>query len=186
MKITKSNQFTVSKWAGGITTQLSIFPENASLVARDFDWRISSAVVEVEESDFTLFEGYERILIPLTGELEMIHQTPNGELFQKASKFELARFSGDWQTKGKGKLTDFNFIFKPYFTPKVELIFGKKDSELKLTISPDLLYLFEGSIELNGEYIEAPALVADLEHNELFVNCLSNSSLVSLQLNAIQ
>ncbi|AEA44358.1 HutD family protein [Fluviicola taffensis] len=184
MKIIKNNQFKVAKWAGGVTTELFIFPENASVTARDFDWRISSAVVEEEESDFSLFEGYERILIPLTGDLEMIHQIPTGELIQKVSKFELARFDGNWQTKGKGKLTDFNFIFKSKFNPKVELIFGKKNLPLEIKISPIAFYLYEGSIQLNNECFNSPVLMMDFSPEDLIINCLTDCIFVCVQLNA--
>jgi uncharacterized protein len=185
MKIRKQAQFSVSNWSGGSTTQLAIFPENASLLARDFDWRISSAVVEVEESDFTLFEGYERILIHLSGNLEMTHQTPNGELLQKVSSFELARFSGDWLTKGKGKVTDFNFIFKSEIHPKIDLFFEEEGTVIQFENCPSLIYVFEGAFQINEEYIEAPALISEIQHNELVMSCLSSGRFISVVLNEI-
>ena len=58
-----------STWAGGTTTQVYISPENSVFTERKFDFRISSAVVAIEESDFTPFPGFSRILMVLVGEL---------------------------------------------------------------------------------------------------------------------
>ena len=44
---------TVGAWTGGTTTQLAIWPEEADYASRRFDWRVSSARVEQEKSDFT-------------------------------------------------------------------------------------------------------------------------------------
>ena len=52
-----------STWAGGTTTQVYISPENSVFTERKFDFRISSAVVAIEESDFTPFPGFSRIIL---------------------------------------------------------------------------------------------------------------------------
>lgn len=41
--IRTKEDFIVTSWSGGETTQLAIYPEHASLSKRDFLWRISSA-----------------------------------------------------------------------------------------------------------------------------------------------
>ena len=38
------DQYIVSQWSGGTTTQVAIAPEGAVYADRDFLWRISSAV----------------------------------------------------------------------------------------------------------------------------------------------
>ena len=43
-------EYTVSQWAGGATTQLYIYPEHADYSRRDFIFRLSSATVECERS----------------------------------------------------------------------------------------------------------------------------------------
>lgn len=40
------DDYAVSRWSGGTTTQLAIFPPGASYADRDFLWRVSSAAVE--------------------------------------------------------------------------------------------------------------------------------------------
>ena len=49
IKIVKEQGQKISKWSGGITNQLYIYPENSSYENRNFKWRISSANVEAEE-----------------------------------------------------------------------------------------------------------------------------------------
>ena len=67
MKIQKisADMQAVSRWSGGTTTQLAISPANALYADREFLWRVSSAVVELPESDFTPLPDYDRILMIL-------------------------------------------------------------------------------------------------------------------------
>lgn len=64
--IPKSAQ-TTSNWSGGTTTQLFIYPPEASYAARNFLFRISTATVETETSTFTDLTGFNRILLLLNG-----------------------------------------------------------------------------------------------------------------------
>ena len=60
-------EYTVSQWAGGATTQLYIYPEHADYSRRDFIFRLSSATVECERSEFTSLPEVDRILMVLRG-----------------------------------------------------------------------------------------------------------------------
>lgn len=159
MKVLTAADFRVSSWSGGTTTQLYIFPESATLGERNFDWRISSAVVETEISEFSGFEGYERILIPLEGTLEMEHQTEHGILEQSVGTFEPARFSGNWKTTGKGKLTDFNLIFKPHYAPVVSVHRFNAGEHMIFEREVTAVYLHQGVLEHGGKRLEAPVLI---------------------------
>lgn len=186
MKVIRQTDFVSSKWSGGTTTQWVIFPENATLQERNFDWRISSARVETEIADFTLFEGYERILIPLKGALEMEHQTPNGSIRQKVGEFELARFSGSWPTQGKGKLTDFNLIFLPVYQPKIHISRFTEETELKIEETTTVLILLEGAVRWNNETIEAPLILVNTGHQSAEITCLAGSGVISIEMNAAE
>lgn len=180
MKLVTTSDFLISTWTGGKTTQLYISPEHASLGERNFDWRISSAVVEVEESEFSLFEGYERILIPLKGTLKMEHKTENGLMNQSVDEFELARFSGSWKTKGKGKLIDFNLIFKPEYSPKVTVHNFERGECFSFTETA--LYLHQGTLEKNHLKIEAPVLILNEENENVDFLVVESSKVISIQL----
>lgn len=185
MKILTEADFRISNWSGGTTTQLFISPEGATLAERNFDWRISSARVEEETSDFTLFDGYERILIPLKGKLEMEHQTPNGVIEQNVNEFELARFSGAWPTKGKGKLIDFNLIFKPNYHPKVQIIHFSEETKLELEETTTALFLQMGSFIVNDQLIQAPALVVNNQSHKVEISYQTESRVISIEMNLV-
>jgi environmental stress-induced protein Ves len=185
MKILTETDFLISTWSGGTTTQLFISPEGASLAERNFDWRISSALVEAAESDFTLFDGYERILIPLKGKLEMEHQTPNGIIQQNVGEFELARFNGSWPTKGKGKLTDFNVIFKPNYHPKVHVTHFLENTLFSIEETMHVLFLQEGTYTVNDQKLQAPALLVNDQHMKLEVSCSARSRIISVEMDLV-
>ena len=73
IQILRQADYTVSAWAGGVTTQLAIWPPQAQYAARSFDWRVSSAVVGAEESVFTRLPDYARHLAILDGQLRLRH-----------------------------------------------------------------------------------------------------------------
>ena len=96
-------------WSGGVTTQLHIAPEGARYADRDFLWRISSATVELEESDFTPLPDYERFLAILEGELVLTH---NGGAPIRLRPLEVHRFSGADGTHSRGRCRDFNLMLR--------------------------------------------------------------------------
>jgi environmental stress-induced protein Ves len=109
IEVISKEENIISNWSGGSTSQLYIFPKDSTLQERNFDFRISSAIVEVEESEFTSFAGYDRILMVLNGELEIVHENQYSKTLKQ---FEIDSFSGDWKTSSKGKIVDFNLILK--------------------------------------------------------------------------
>ena len=65
MRIFSENDFLLSKWEGGTTKQLFIYPETSNYTARHFKLRLSVARVDLEESKFTSLPGTNRKLIIL-------------------------------------------------------------------------------------------------------------------------
>ena len=59
--------YVTTQWSGGATTQLAIAPKGAVYADRDFLWRLSSATVELDESDFTPLPAYDRVISTLRG-----------------------------------------------------------------------------------------------------------------------
>lgn len=112
MKITHltANHFHTSQWSGGTTTELFLYPEGGSYAARDFLFRISSATVELRESDFTALPGVERYITPLAGSFTLTHPgLPPVELTPLTAPY---RFSGGIATHCVGRATDFNLMLK--------------------------------------------------------------------------
>ncbi|MEH6765714.1 MAG: HutD family protein [Aequorivita antarctica] len=111
MKITilTPKQFNTTQWSGGSTTQLYIFPPNATYAGRNFELRISTAKVEVAESTFTALPGVDRKLMILEGAITINHE---GHYSKQLKPFEIDEFSGDWKTTAIGTCIDFNVMTK--------------------------------------------------------------------------
>ena len=101
--------YVVSAWSGGTTTQLAIYPENAVYGERDFLWRVSSALVELEESDFTPLPDYDRLIATLEGEIVLSH---NGGAPLRLRPLEVHAFSGADATHSVGRCRDFNLMLR--------------------------------------------------------------------------
>lgn len=102
--------YQVGHWSGGSTTELFIWPEDADYAARRFQLRVSSAVVELEESDFTPLAGVTRYITPLTGGFTLTH--PGCAPVVMAPLDAPYRFSGETPTHCVGKAADFNLMLK--------------------------------------------------------------------------
>lgn len=108
MKILHLREFQTACWSGGTTRELYLYPEGGSYARRDFRFRISSATVEQEESDFTLLPGVERLITPLEGEFTLTH--PGRPPVKLAALGTPYRFRGDVPTHCVGRATDFNLM----------------------------------------------------------------------------
>ena len=145
-QIIKAESFKTNRWSGGTTTELFIYPENANYVERNFDFRISTATVEIEESTFTELPGYARKLMVLEGETTLSHENQH---IKTLSKFLVDEFDGGWKTSSKGCCTDFNVMTKAPF--RSDLKGMRVDAETEITISPSpevkwlFVYAFSGS-----------------------------------------
>ncbi len=111
MKLTirKKEDFTVSKWSGGTTTELYLYPSTGSYADRDFQIRVSSATVDLEQSAFTSLPGVRRFLTTLKGDMKLCHK---GHYEREMKPFEVESFLGDWETTSEGKVVDFNLMLK--------------------------------------------------------------------------
>ncbi len=107
INIYKEENFSVSKWTGGTTKQLAIFPEAADYVKRNFVWRLSTATCELEETNFSKLPDYDRVLMVLEGEVVLAHQDVR---VARLSALEQDRFDGGYRTKSFGKITDYNLM----------------------------------------------------------------------------
>ena len=105
----KEEDFNTSKWSGGTTTELAIFPEGADYLNRDFIWRLSSAVVELDESDFTRLPEYDRVLMVLEGDVVLAYKN---ERVVRLQQLEQDRFDGAFFTRSYGKIRDYNLMVR--------------------------------------------------------------------------
>ena len=101
---------STSVWAGGVTTELWILPQDGDYASRNFQARISSATVRLEESDFTALPGVVRYITPLSGGFTLSH--PDGRTVTMSPLDEPYCFDGGAATHCSGKATDFNLMLK--------------------------------------------------------------------------
>ena len=170
MRHLRPADYTVSDWSGGRTVQLSIGPEGERYADRKFLWRISSATVELETSEFTALPDYERLIAPIRGEMILSH---NGGEEILLRPFDVHRFDGADLTVSKGKCTDFNLMLrKGKVTGEMRAI--RLGSGGQQRITPEmpgdtvLLYLAEGTARVqtvggavNGELPELTLMAGE-------------------------
>lgn len=139
----KSNLFfslensLTTTWSGGTSSHLYVFPEDAQFSERNFDFRISSATIEVDESTFTSLPTYNRILAVLEGSLELMHV---GKPSTRLEEYEQVFFHGSWETSSIGKVRDFNVIFNANYD--VEMQFIAVTETKGISKSTDFLFVF--------------------------------------------
>ena len=179
--IPKSEQKTTA-WSGGTTTELLIYPENAEYALRNFNFRLSTATVEIQTSTFTPLPGIKRTLMVLDGEMELIHQ---GHHRTTLTSLMTDTFEGDWNTTSIGKCTDFNLMCRGntkgtligYYIPK------ETTQELLLDSVSNFLYLSQGAIEINNTQVEEGALVIlDKMSGNQTIKAITQSKIVLVQI----
>ncbi len=155
--IFEESQINEASWAGGTTKQLYIYPENADYKAKNFEFRISTATVDLEESDFTVLSGVDRQIMSLDGEITLSHDGNNPT---KLMPLEVHYFSGDVSTKSKGKCSDFNLMTTG--SVKAEMASWSLSAEISATFIPHsdiqkiFLYAYKGqaNIGIGGKTIQ--------------------------------
>lgn len=177
ISILSPQHFLTSQWSGGSTTQVYIFPANASVGERNFELRLSTAKVEVEESTFTAFPGMNRKLMILDGGITITHK---GQYSKQLKAFDVDTFSGDWKTTARGICTDFNVMTTGQQQSELyHLAMGAISSyklKPKAACKNLFLYATSGNIELqviNANYI--------LETGNLLVIENLHASSISIQ-----
>jgi environmental stress-induced protein Ves len=144
----KAEDFKTSKWSGGSTTELYIYPATANYAAGNFDFRISSAIVEIEQSNFTILPGVSRQLMVLKGSIKLSHKNHH-EI--QLNKREIACFDGNWETSAVGTCVDFNLMTKGQTKGKISSIAVSADKTLNFQLDATcefiIFYACEGNIQ---------------------------------------
>jgi environmental stress-induced protein Ves len=162
MKIFHQKDRSAITWASGTSTELYIFPADGDFKTRQFTFRISTATVEAEETTFSDFSGLTRILMPLKGDLTLMHE---GRYTKELKPFDQDRFDGSWATRSRGKVQDFNVMFKPHIDAEVIHHAGTAGNHIQLTPTPHhhFLYIHSGEFLINahpvteGDFIHIPS-----------------------------
>jgi environmental stress-induced protein Ves len=180
MKKLSNKHYKISDWSGGKTKELFIYPENSDYKEKNFDWRISSASVEIEESIFTKLPGINRIIMPLKGVLSLNHLQHRKV---KLNEFEQDRFRGDWTTKSKGEVIDFNVMFTDDFD--ASLVYKSLNSQQSLvfeaaTDADIFIYCISGNIQISEITIttDEALYLTKSSMNKFNINATDNSQIL--------
>ena len=109
MIVRTEKDYKVSRWSGGDTTELYLYPVDGDYKSGNFQLRISSATVDVDRSEFTSLPGVERYLMIFQGHLDMVH---GEEEKVSLAPYEVDRFDGGVPTVSYGRVVDFNLMLK--------------------------------------------------------------------------
>ena len=138
-RLLKPSDYRAMPWknGGGITTELLIEPEGATLET-GFQWRLSMADVRTD-GPFSAFPDCERTLMVMKGKgLELDF---NGKGCKRLeAPYEPVRFPGEWHASGRlldGPCRDFNVITHRSFTHQVCVL--RPEPRVVLPASPTLL-----------------------------------------------
>lgn len=146
--IYNSEDFNTTKWSGGSTNELYIHPNTATYAAGNFNFRISSATVDIEKSNFTILPGVSRQLMVLKGSIKLFHK--NHHQIQ-LNKREIDRFDGSWETSAVGTGVDFNLMTKGKTEGKLAsvCVSAAKTLNFKLDATCEFIifYAYEGKLQ---------------------------------------
>jgi environmental stress-induced protein Ves len=175
--IYKSEDFKTTKWSGGSTTELYIHPSVATYAAGNFNFRISSATVEIKKSDFTILPGVSRQLMVLSGSIKLSHKNHHE---MQLSKTAIDRFDGSWETSAVGTCVDFNLMTKGNTKGKISSVCVSADKSLNFRLDATcefiIFYVYEGKLQCHFGSEKR-----NLNQGELLVIKLPSNEIMKLQ-----
>lgn len=147
--ILTSDNFKTTNWSGGTTTELFIYPPTTDYRKRNFDFRLSTATVEVETSDFTQLPGIARTLMILDGQMTLSHENHHSK---ELGQFEVDQFEGGWKTSSLGKCTDFNLMTMGNTEGELSTVSIEANKNIEHAISTQwdwlFVYVYGGKISI--------------------------------------
>lgn len=152
-----TKEMLVSEWSGGTTTQIAIYPENSTYADRDFIFRISTASVNLDESDFTHLPDYNRLIASISGKMILSHD--NGNSFTVEPFSNVYYFDGGIDTHCVGHAVDLNLMLRKNLAEgelrllnigeKTELNLGSNEIAVSYgTCSHDAVYMRNGMFSI--------------------------------------
>ena len=118
------NDFQVSDWSGGKTKQLYLSPPTGHYGKREFDYRLSTATVELAESQFSDLSGFHRILMSLDHTLHLHNASRQEETV--LAPFTPYVFEGSDSITSRGTCTDFNLIYSNHYQGQMIAVSNKQ------------------------------------------------------------
>lgn len=165
----KKEQLLPAIWDGGKTFQYFIYPKGSRYEKKDFYFRISSATIEKVPSDFSRFPGYNRFLMMLDNDLELIRNGQK-EIYKTG---ELFQFDSDDIIQSFSLGNDINLMLKK---TSGDVVCGIVDGALRCSTTFAFFFaLSENVLSIQGRdynLMSGDCLVmTNLEKESLTMNC---------------
>lgn len=186
--ILSPKNFKTTRWPGGTTTELFIFPEYSSFENRDFAFRLSTATVEVATSEFTMLPGISRTLLVLDGDIALSHEDHHTVHLKK---FDVDQFNGDWKTTCIGTCTDFNLMTRGEVSGGVRAILLENDQIEQFAMDDNdwcFIYVYSGNAVIKIDNNSISLCMGDVlvfencKRNVLLLNGIERGELVMVQI----
>ena len=171
------NDFQVSDWSGGKTKQLYLSPPTGHYGKRDFDYRLSTATVELAESQFSDLSGFHRILMSLDHTLHLHNASRQEETV--LAPFTPYVFEGSDSITSRGTCTDFNLIYSDHYQGQMLAISDREELSQDEAIQfiyalSDLMVTGTGMPSLNLETGQLLIVEKEAQETELQIMFSSN------------
>ncbi len=163
-QIIRRAQMSISRWVGGSTMQLAIYPAQSSVAAQDFLWRFSSATVE-QSGDFTQFPAHQRLLALRQGAGFSLQLDGQQALVQ--NPYHCLRFSGKSHSSAQlteGAVTDINLMLAAGYQGNMQALPVSSDWQPFLMPRPEYSTLLLWSDECELEVRLALQAPGDDQH----------------------
>jgi len=181
--VSSPEERSINRWLGGTTTELYIHPKSATYAKKDFDFRISIATVEVEESIFTPLPEVSRTTLVLEGETILTHEEHHSK---QLKKFDSDMYDGSWNTSSLGMSTNFNLMTrgKVSSTIKHRVLEEKEFFELnpKGKDVMQFIYIYTGEVLLSNEKLMQSLSAGSLVSFESFSEKMSLEAKCTIEL----
>jgi environmental stress-induced protein Ves len=141
----KVSDYKTPPWSGGTTTELFIYPPTANFKERNFEFRLSTATIEVDESVFTPLNGLDRTFLLLEGNITLSHE---GHHSISLNPMHQDRFKGDWTTRSTGKGKPLNLMTQGC-TGKIQVY--QEDVKIQTESKYFLVYCHKGNAGVNQQ-----------------------------------
>lgn len=138
-RLIKEDDYIMTEWSGGKTTQIFIYPEGSNYKELNFKFRLSSATVELEKSEFTKLEGVNRFITLLDNGLKLTH---NHKTYINLKPFEVYEFDGGIDTTSYGMARDFNLMLRDGVEGQLESIYIDKECLIVEEVPSDFKEVF--------------------------------------------
>lgn len=149
--VIEERDFLKSKWSGGTTEQIFIYPPDAVYKEMDFLFRISRASVDISPSEFTRLPGIQRFIMPLDNELVLTHDNITDI---RLRPFEAYEFSGDMDTMSKSPAKDFNLMLAKGIAGEMRVLHLEAEKSYRCNAKENIKKLnpnHAGHIKLNSD-----------------------------------